>query len=174
MKKILLLTTLTVALFSTFSSRAQDDKSKRPSPPAKATQTLKSGAMISIDYSSPALKGRTMGKDVEPMKGQVWRAGANEATVFETSKNISVEGKNLPAGKYGFYVISGDADWTIIFNKTSTNWGADGYKEADDALRIKVKPGKAAKTTERLTYTISKEGKVSLLWGDLDLSFSVK
>jgi hypothetical protein len=174
MKKILLFTTLSVALFSTFSSRAQDDKSKRPSPPAKATQTLKSGAVITIDYSSPALKGRTMGKDVEPMKGQVWRAGANEATVFETSKNISVEGKNLPAGKYGFYVLSGDTDWTIIFNKTTTNWGADGYKEADDALRVKVKPGKAAKATERLTYTISKEGKVSLLWGDLDLSFNVK
>lgn len=174
MKKVFLLTALTALLFSTVSVKAQDDKSKRPSPPAKATATLKSGAVVTIDYSSPALKGRTMGKDVEPKAGEVWRAGANEATVFEVSKNSTVNGKALPAGKYGFYVLSGDGDWTVIFNKTTSNWGADGYKASDDALRIKVKPGKSATSKERLTYTVSNEGKVSLLWGTLDLSFTIK
>jgi hypothetical protein len=172
MKKLLLLIACT-SVFSGTQLKAQDDKSKRPSPPAKATQTIASGAVITIDYSSPSLKGRTMGKDVEPMKGQVWRAGANEATVFATSKDITVEGKKLPAGKYGFYTISGDAEWTVIFSKVSTNWGADGYKEADDALRVKVKPGIGA-AQEKLQYAISKEGKVSLRWGTLDLSFNVK
>lgn len=174
MKRIFLLTTLSALLFGSVTATAQDDKAKRPSPPAKATQTLASGAVISIDYSSPALKGRTMGKDVEPKKGEVWRAGANEATVFATSKNITVEGKTLPAGKYGFYVLSGDGDWTVIFHKKSDLWGADGYEQANDALRVKVKPGKTATATDRLTYKISKDGKVSLLWGTLDLSFSVK
>jgi hypothetical protein len=172
MKKLLALA-LCASLFSVSALKAQDDKSKRPSPPAKATQTLASGAKITIDYSSPSLKGRTMGKDVEPMKGQVWRAGANEATVFETSKDIMVEGKKLPAGKYGFYVISGDADWTVIFNKVSDHWGADGYKESDDALRVKVKPGTGA-AMEKLTYSIAANGKVSLRWGTLDLSFMIK
>jgi hypothetical protein len=115
-----------------------------------------------------------MGKDVEPKKGEVWRAGANECTTFDVSKSITVEGKTLAAGKYSFFVLSGDSDWTIIFNKKTDLWGADGYKESDDALRVKVKPGKAAASKERLTYTISKQGKVSLLWGTLDLSFTVK
>ncbi len=174
MKKSLLLTTLTALLFITYTVNAQDDKSTRPSLPAKTTQTIGSGAVVSIDYSQPSLKGRIMGKDVEPMKDQVWRAGANEATVFEVSKNVSIDGKSLPSGKYGLYMISGDTDWTIIFNKTSTNWGADGYKESDDALRVKVKPGKSATSTEKLTYTISKEGKISLLWGTLNVGFTVK
>jgi hypothetical protein len=174
MKRFFLLTSLSALLFTTVTASAQDDKAKRPSPPAKATQTLASGAVITIDYSSPALKGRTIGKDVEPKKGEVWRAGANEATVFATSKNITVEGKALPAGKYGFYVLSGDKDWTIIFNKKTDLWGADGYEQSNDALRVKVAPGKSATPQERLTYTISKAGKVSLVWGTLDLSFTVK
>jgi hypothetical protein len=175
MKKLFLLTTFSALLFSTTFVNAQDeDKSKRPSPPAKVTQTINGDAVISVDYSQPSLKGRTMGKDVEPMKDQVWRAGANEATIFEVSKKVSVEGQALPAGKYGLYMLSGDTEWTVIFNKTSTNWGADGYKEADDALRVKVKPAESATAHEKLTYTISKEGKVSLLWGTLDISFMVK
>lgn len=174
MKKLLLLGTLTALLFGSVNTNAQDDKSKRPSPPGKASATLASGAVVTIDYSSPSLKGRTMGKDVEPMKGQVWRAGANEATVFEVSKNVTVEGKSLPKGKYGFYLISGDAEWTVIFSKNSTLWGADGYKDSEDALRVKVKAGKAASSEEKLTYTISNTGKVSLRWGTLDLGFTVK
>lgn len=174
MKKAFLLTAVSAFLFSFVAVKAQDDKAARPSPPAKVTATLASGAVITIDYSSPSLKGRTMGKDVEPMNGEVWRAGANEATTFEVSKNITVEGKPLAAGKYGFYVLAGEGDWTVIFNKTSTNWGADGYKETDDALRIKVKPGKSAKANEKLIYLVSKQGKVSLMWGTLDLSFMVK
>ncbi len=174
MKKTFLFASLASLLFTVSCVTAQDDKSKRPSPPAVAKETLAGGATIKIDYSSPALKGRTMGKDIEPKKGEVWRAGANECTTFDVSKSITVEGKTLAAGKYSFFVLSGDGDWTIIFNKKTDLWGADGYKESDDALRAKVKPGKAATSKERLTYTISKQGKVSLLWGMLDLSFNVK
>lgn len=174
MKKMFLFATLATLFFTVSCVTAQEDKSKRPSPPGLAKETLASGAAITIDYSSPALKGRVMGKDVEPKKGEVWRAGANECTTFDISKSITVEGKTLAAGKYSFYVLSGESDWTIIFNKKNDLWGADGYKESDDALRVKVKPGKAAASKERLTYTVSKQGKVSLLWGTLDLSFNVK
>jgi len=161
-------------LFISLVACGQADKSKRPSPPAKATETTSNGATITIDYSQPSVKGRTIGKDLEPMEGKVWRAGANEATVFEVSKDVKVEGKALPAGKYGLFTVTNGDEWTIIFNKTWNQWGAFSYKEADDALRVKVKAGKANPVAEKLTYTINKNGKVSLMWGDKQVDFKVQ
>jgi hypothetical protein len=152
----------------------QQDKSKRPSPPAKATETLANGTMLSIEYSQPSVKGRTIGKDLEPMAGKVWRTGANEATVFEINKDVKVEGKPLPAGKYGLFTIMNGDDWTIIFNKTWNQWGAFNYKEADDALRVNVKGKKAPAFAEKMTFKISKDGTVTLLWGDHEVDFQVE
>jgi Protein of unknown function (DUF2911) len=154
---------------------SQDDKSKRPSPPVKVAETIKSGAAVSIDYSTPSLKGRVIGKDVEPKTGVIWRAGANEATVFQTSKNIQVEGKPLAAGKYAFFVLCKEnGDCELIFNKNSTQWGANDYKQAEDALRVTVKSGKSANSVEKLTYTIVKDGHVSLNWGTLEIGFKIQ
>ena len=75
------------------------DKSTRPSPPAKATGTSVKGATITIDYSQPSVKGRIIGKEIAPY-GQVWRTGANEATTFEINKDVMINGKSLKAGKY--------------------------------------------------------------------------
>lgn len=161
-------------LFLSLVACGQADKSKRPSPPAIAKETIKSGAVISIDYSQPSVKGRTIGKDLEPMEGKVWRAGANEATVFEVSKDVKIEDQALPAGKYSFFTIMNGDEWTLIFNKTSSQWGAFSYKEADDALRVKVKATKAKAFAEKLTYTIDKSGTVSLMWGDKQVDFKVK
>jgi hypothetical protein len=165
-----------VCLFAVATTYGQVDKSRRPSPPALVKQTLKSGATVSIDYSQPSIKGRTIGKDLEPMYGKVWRTGANEATVFETDKDVKVEGKTLPAGKYGLFSVvdSASGQWTIIFNKTWKQWGAFSYKESDDALRIKAKRKKADQFAEKLTFTISKDGDVHLLWGEHDVKFEVK
>lgn len=164
---------LVVASTFTLLACGQADKSKRPSPPAQAKETLANGTVVSIDYSQPSLKGRTIGTDVEPKEGQVWRSGANEATVFEVSKDVKIEGSALPAGKYGLYSIKNGDEWTIIFNKTWNTWGTR-YNEADDALRVKVKGGKAKESAEKLTYTVSKEGKVTLVWGDLQFAFNVQ
>src|SRR5436853_5770085 len=102
MKAIFSLTAITFFLFSMLTVNAQEkDKSKRPSPPASVTQTINSGAVIHIDYSQPSVKGRVIGKDLEPKEGLVWRTGANEATVFETDKDVKINGQALPAGKYG-------------------------------------------------------------------------
>jgi hypothetical protein len=152
----------------------QGDKSQRPSPPAQAKETLKSGAVISIDYSQPSVKGRTIGKDLEPMAGKVWRTGANEATVFETSKPVKVEGKDLPAGKYGLFTIAGEKEWTIIFNKTWNQWGAFNYKEADDVLRVTGKASKSSSFAEKMSISIAKDGDVTLLWGDAKVKFEVR
>jgi hypothetical protein len=174
MKKLLTFALLLTFATFTLQACAQDDKSKRPSPPAQAGATTGNGVTIKIDYSQPALKGRTMGKDVEPLAGKVWRTGANEATVFAIDKDVTVEGQKLPAGKYGLFTLAGDNGWTIIFNKTWKQWGAFDYKPADDALRVNVKPGTSAKFMERFTITVDKSGKVSLLWGNTDVDFHVQ
>ena len=163
-----------LVLLSTLIACGQEDKSKRPSPPAIAKETLNNGTTVSINYSQPAVKGRTIRKDLEPLPGKVWRTGANEATVFEVDKDVKIESKDLPAGKYGLFTIANDSDWTIIFNKTWDQWGAFDYKEADDALRVNVKGEKAKDLTERMTFKISKDGTVTLLWGNEKLAFKVK
>ncbi len=170
MKKLLFL--LPIAMIA-LTACGQGDKAKRPSPPAKASGTTASGTMISIDYSQPSVKGRTIGKDLEPMAGKVWRTGANEATVFEVSKDVKVEGKTLPAGKYGLYSIANGDDWTIIFNKTWNQWGTE-YAQDKDALRVNVKSKKSSKFAEKFTISVGKDGKVSLWWGDYEVPFTVE
>lgn len=178
MKKFISFMALTAALFMSSTTHAQEkkeDKSKRPSPPAVATKTFaQSGLTLTIDYSQPSVKGRTIGKDLEPKEGQVWRTGANEATTFEVSQDVIVGGKKLPKGKYALFSIAGKEEWTIILNKTWNQWGAYDYKETEDALRFTVKPGKAEKFAEKMTFSIDDKGMVTLLWGDLKVSFTVE
>ena len=119
------------------------------------------------------VKNRTIGKDLEPKEGQVWRTGANEATVFETDKAVKINGKELPAGKYALFTISGKENWTIIFNKTWKQWGAYDYKQADDALRIDAKTARSETFAEVMTFSIDKSGQVTLLWGDNKIVFKV-
>jgi DUF2911 family protein len=170
MKKLIILT-LIAGLTASINASAQQDKSKRPSPPAKVSQTLSSGAVVSIDYSRPSLKERPLSQ-LAP-DGKVWRTGANEATVFETSKDVKIEGKTLPAGKYSVYSIPGEKEWTLIFNKAWNQWGTV-YNESEDSLRVKVKPGKAPKFTEMMTFGIAQNGKISLSWADTQVDFNVQ
>ena len=175
MKKLLSITLLAGITLISLNACAQGDKGSRPSPPATTKATISSGATIVINYSQPALKGRTIGKDVEPKEGQVWRAGANEATTFQVDKDVKIEGQTLPAGKYAFFTINKGDEWTLIFNKTWDTWGAFDYakNKGNDALQVKVKAGKTDKPMERLTYLIDKSGKVSLVWGTLKVDFNV-
>lgn len=172
MKKLTLSIIGVFTLFIAFHANAQTDKSKRLSPPAKVTETTNSGITISVDYSQPAVKGRTLGKEIAPY-GEVWRTGANEATVFEISKDVTINGKTLPAGKYGLYSIPGKDKWTFIFNKVWNQWGTN-YNEKEDALRVDTKPMTNKEFVERMTFTISKKGVVNLLWGNVKLEFRVK
>jgi len=161
-------------LFMIFTACGREDKSKRPSPPDSVKETLNNGTTVSINYSQPAVRGRTIGKNLEPLPGKVWRTGANEATVFEIDKDAKIEGKSLPAGKYGLFTIANGNDWTMIFNKTWDQWDAFNYKDADDALRVHVKAGEANEFAERMKFKISKDGNVSLLWGDIKVNFKVE
>ena len=164
-------TTLFAAfLLLTTHTFAQDDKSKRPSQPAKVSSTV-GDAKVTIDYSRPSLKGRKVGTDLAPY-GKVWRTGANEATTFEVDKDVKVEGKALPAGKYSLYTIPGQSEWTVIFNKVSDQWGTK-YDESQDALRVKVKPKKAPQMTEGFTMNVAKNGKVAMMWENTQVDFTV-
>jgi len=168
-KQIPVLIVLLVALFSV-ASYAQKDKSKRPSPPAKAEGTV-DGVKVVIDYSTPAAKGRKMLGGNEAF-GKVWRTGANEATVFDIDKNIKVEGKDLAKGKYALYSIPGENEWVIIFNKNAGQWGTE-YDQAGDILRVNVKPGKTDKFFEK--FNIAIEGnKVVLRWENTQVAFALK
>jgi hypothetical protein len=158
-------------LITTLSCSAQEDKSKRPSPPAKLTATV-NGANIVIDYSQPSVKGRAIGKDIAPY-GQVWRTGANEATTFEVNRDVKIEGRELKAGKYSLFTIPNENQWTIIFNKEANQWGAFKYDKEKDVLRVPVKPTKAKSFTERMTF-VQNDNKIALLWGDTEVDFMVQ
>lgn len=155
----------------------QQDKSKRPSPPATAQGQVAGGATITITYSSPAVKGRTIWGDLVPY-GKVWRAGANEATIFETDKDIKIDGKTVPAGKYSLYALPDENEWVIILNSATGQWGIkhDGETTEDpakDVLRVTVKPVKAGSFNERLLYTVDKSG-FALLWENLKVPVTVE
>ena len=168
---------LTLAgLFMTSLIFAQQDKSKRPSPPEIATGSV-GGSTITINYSSPAVKGRKVWGDLVPYD-KVWRLGANEATTFETSKDIMVEGKKLPAGKYSLYAIPGEKEWTFIFNSKTGQWGIgkDGSATddpANDVLRVTAKPGKSSSFNERMKFVVDKKG-FTFEWENLKVPVSIK
>jgi hypothetical protein len=164
------------AMFLSSALWAQGDKSNRPSPPATATGKV-NGATITVNYSSPGVKGRQIWGALVPYD-QVWRAGANEATIFETDKDINIEGKPLKAGKYSLYTIPGEKEWTIIFNSQTGQWGVkmDGSTTEDpakDVLRVKVKPQKTKAMQERLTYRVDKNG-FALVWENVEVPVMVK
>jgi len=172
MKNIFLSGMTMLFLFAGLSVNAQKDKSKRPSPRETVSQKV-GETTITITYGQPSVKGRTIGVDLEPLPGKVWRAGANEATVFETNKNIVVGGEILPKGKYGLFILVQEDSWTVIFNKTWDQWGAFKYNEADDVVRDKrdIRPGTFS---EKLTYKIDAGGNMYILWGDKDIHVLIK
>ncbi|MCR8561023.1 DUF2911 domain-containing protein [Mucilaginibacter sp. BJC16-A38] len=145
---------------------------EKPASPHKGVKGTAAGATITIRYGSPYVKGRVIWGDLVPY-AKVYRAGADSATTFTTDKAIKVEGKELPAGKYSFFVIpQKTGKWTVIFNKTAEQWGAFKYDQAQDQLRVMVTP-KKIKKTESLTYVINKGG-FSMNWDTVCVPVSVK
>jgi hypothetical protein len=130
--------------------------------PKKVALSLKASVMqrlgvdtdITIEYSRPVVKGREIwgklipwgmnpGEKYSDNKPYPWRAGANEMTTILVSKDVEIEGKTLPAGKYGIHMIPGEKEFVVIFSKTSAGWGSYKYNKDEDALRVTVAPVKA-------------------------------
>lgn len=129
-------------------------------------------ATITINYGSPSVNARPIWGALVPFN-QVWRAGANDATTFETDKDVTIEGAKLPAGKYSFFVIPNEKECIIIFNKEAKQWGAYKYKDKEDQLRVTVKPQVAKVAVQKLVYTINKKNVV-LSWEKWNIPISIK
>ncbi|MEQ8580966.1 MAG: DUF2911 domain-containing protein [Marinoscillum sp.] len=158
--------------FTSSTLVAQDkDKSKRPSPPAQVTNTV-NGTTITIDYSQPSVKGRTIWGDLVPY-GKVWRTGANEATWIEVSADVKIGDNTLPKGKYSMFTIPGEDEWVVIFNSTWDQWGHYNYDESKDVLRVKATPLKSAKFSEQFTIGLSEDGVVNMDWANLSARFDI-
>ncbi|MFI5166086.1 MAG: DUF2911 domain-containing protein [Thermoanaerobaculales bacterium] len=146
----------------------------RPSPKATVVQTV-GVTDVTIAYCRPSVRGRVIWGGLVPYD-QVWRTGANEATTITFTDEVSIEGTALPAGTYGLFTIPGKDEWTVIFNKGAKQWGAYDYKQADDVLRVKVKP-QAAAFAEVMTLSFPAVAidsvTVALNWEKLEVPFTV-
>ena len=137
--------------------RAQQDKSKRPSPPATTTCELAGGKTVNIDYSSPRKKGRNVFPDVVKY-GEVWRTGANEATTFVTTGDVMVGGTHVPAGSYTLFTVPGKDKWALIISKKTGEWGTEYPGEKEDLARVEMKAGTASAPVENFTISFEKAG----------------
>jgi len=187
MKKVFGLLVIVSLLFSVSvfaqQNKKQDNKKievkkVRVSPKAGVFQTI-GLTDINISYSRPGVKNRKIWGELVPYN-KVWRAGADEATKFTFSTDIMIEGKKLPAGSYSFFAIPGQNEWTLIFNKVADQWGAFTYNEAEDALRIKVKPV-SNPNHEWLLYSFTEMdakhptvAQINLIWENLKVSFNIE
>jgi len=113
-----------------------------PQASPQATITQKVGLTdVKVEYSRPSTKGRKIFGELVPY-GQVWRTGANAATIVNFSTDVKIEGKEVPKGSYALYSIPDKNEWIFILSKNTKLWGSTGYDAADDAVRFSVKPGK--------------------------------
>lgn len=138
-KKIYAFVIISVAILATtispsFAQIERGNGKARVSPNATVSQTIGT-TVVTLHYGRPGVKGRTIFGDLVPYD-KVWRAGANEATAINFSKDVKVQGKTLKAGWYSFFMIPGEKEWTIIFNST-IKWGLD-YDQKSDVLRVKT------------------------------------
>lgn len=163
MKKIGFLLILLFALTSTMEAQ------KSPKSIAKGTIDK---VDIEINYCAPSVRGRTVWGSMEKY-GKVWRAGANENTTVSFSKKVMIDGKELPAGKYGFFIIPNEkGDWVAIFSKTNDQWGAYSYKQSEDALRVNITPSKTKNSQEQLKYSVGKKS-LDFAWEYVNLSILI-
>ncbi len=188
MKRILTIIALTIGLFS----QAQRLLTTPPSGGNKKAMVSERIGItdVTIHYDRPGVKGREgkiWGQLIQEgftdqgfgsSKAAPWRAGANENTTIEFSTDVKIEGKDLPAGKYGFFIAYGKEESTLIFSKNNWSWGSFYYKPEEDALRIKIKPQPLEQSVEWLKYEFlnQQENKatIALLWEKISFPFTVE
>lgn len=176
MKRLLMCTGL---LFASTTLLAQQAAPKAPpkSPPATAMATIGS-ANVTITYSSPRVRGRegkifsSDGLISHDPHYPVWRAGANSATMLETSGNLTIGDLAVPAGKYTLFIdISDPAGWTLIVSKATGEWGL-AYDASKDLGRVKMEMSKPSAMVEDLAWKIGQK-HISLEWENMKASVPV-
>ncbi|MCJ8211390.1 DUF2911 domain-containing protein [Mucilaginibacter sp. RS28] len=171
LSKVFFLALAGMLMFMTSNAQMQ-----RKSPHQTATGSV-AGANVTIVYGSPAVKGREIWGGLVPYD-KAWRAGADEATIFETDKDITIQGAKLPAGKYSLFIIPTATEWTVIFNSQTGQWGIkrDGnanYEEAKNVISVKAKVKKTSDLVENLTYKVDKKG-VTISWEHQSAMLAIK
>lgn len=132
---------------------AQQIQMPQASPSAKITQQV-GLTSVTVDYSRPSVKGRKIFGELVPF-GQVWRTGANNATIINFSTPVTMGGKEIPSGSYALYTIPDKSEWTIVLSKNTELWGAIGYSNADDVVRFQVESAKTSKKYETFEITFN-------------------
>jgi len=167
--------TLALVFLVSISNFSQDVKTPRPSPDAVVSQTV-GITQITIDYSSPGVKGRTIWGELVPFD-EIWRTGANEVTSISFSEPVKISGKELNAETYGIHTIPRQDEWDIIFSGDTEVDGNSTFDENKEVLRVKVKPGETT-FKERMifafTNTTDNSTTVNLMWDKLKVSFDVE
>ncbi len=130
---------------------------------------------ITISYSRPLVKGRPIWGKLVPYN-EVWRTGANENTIVKFTDDVTIEGKPLAKGTYALFTIPGENQWTVVFSKVHTAWGSFTYNQADDALRVTVKP-QATELHEAMTFDFddvkADSAVATLRWEKVAVPFKV-
>jgi len=129
--------------------------------PADSVRASVGGAALSVRYSRPSMRGRLIFGNVVPWN-QVWRTGANQATVLETSADLTVAGTAVPAGKYSLWTIPSPTGWRLIFNKNTGQWGTD-YDAQYDLARVDMTVETLPQAVEQFTIAIEPKGKRGVL-----------
>lgn len=167
------LTIILLALLVATTAFAQV-QTPRVSPGATLTQTV-GLTDITIKYSRPGVKGRTIWGDLVPYD-QVWRTGANEATTISFGNDVWINGQKLAKGTYSLHTIPNQSEWTVIFNGVADQWGSYSYDESKDVLRVKAKP-ETAEHREWMGFEINDlsadTAKVVLRWEKVAVPFTV-
>lgn len=158
-----------------FGIQAQQLQMPQASPSAKIAQQV-GLTDVTVDYSRPSTKGRKIFGELVPF-GEVWRTGANGASVFTFSTEVIIAGSKVPAGSYALYSIPGKTEWTLILSKNTKLWGAIGYNDSEDQLRWKVPANKTSKKYESFEISFNKltdnSADVSLKWEQTRVDFTI-
>lgn len=172
MKKSIL---LSAAMGITFAFNAQI-KAPQPSPESTVKQAV-GLTDVTVTYSRPSAKGRKVFGELVPMN-EMWRTGANASTKITFSEPVKIEGNAVPAGQYALYAIPGAQEWTIVLHKNLTLWGTGGYNEAEDLLRVKVKPVAKQDFVETFTIDFSDftatSAHLNLIWENTEVPVKIE
>lgn len=178
MKKTFL--NLILAIVLTFGTGAAQAQIAMPAASPSASVSQKIGLTdVTVEYSRPSLRKRTVGKEVAAF-GQLWRTGANNPTKLTFSDDVTIQGTKVPAGEYTLLTIPGKDEWTVIINKNLKLSGNDdkNYKQEEDVARFKVKPQQNPREIEAFTILFSNlknnSADLELLWGKTIVNFNIE
>ncbi len=159
------------------ATASADTTAKKPLSPHRMAMSNIGNTHVHIEYGSPGVRGRVIWGGLVAYD-QVWVAGAHNATSIDFSTDVKINEQVIPKGKYAFFIIPGEQDWTLILNKNYDQHLADEYNEKEDVIRLKVKPETLPEVQESLTYIVQpiddKKGKVSMGWEKVVVSFEVE